>query len=311
MKIRLYGTSYLNMYQNKVYIKHLHKAFKKYGVNNPISRLSNYKYFSILEKVERQIARDFGSEDACIFSSGYIASVCLKNYFVKKAKKNIFYNSSYHPAWFDNSMKNINYLNTENKDFIISNSLNSFFGIKENYLEMIDKFEKIAIDVSHTAYIWNHKNEANNKILFFGSLNKAPAFPAGFIAGSKEDIKDIKKFAEYTTSTPPSIAFAKVFLQMVDIRIRQLEKLKYNMRIVDQAWNINRNDPFPIYNIGLENKSLYEKFKYKGFEISYMPYPYIYSKKYLRIILNSGLTFKNLEELVQLIISHKLIYCNN
>ena len=98
---------------------------------------------------------------------------------------------------------------------------------------------------------------------------------------------------------------------MVDIRIRQLEKLKYNMRIVDQAWNINRNDPFPIYNIGLENKSLYEKFKYKGFEISYMPYPYIYSKKYLRIILNSGLTFKNLEELVQLIISHKLIYCNN
>ena len=197
MKVRLYGTSYFDLHKNKKYIKYLNKAFKKYGVNNPISRLSDYEHFNILEKVEKQIAKDFGCEDACLFSSGYLSCVCMKNHILNDAKvykSDIVYNRNFHPSWIDEKMIKISKNNINKKNIFMSNSLNSFYGKKEDYKKYIIKFRKIAIDVSHTAYIFNHKKEAKKNVLFFGSLNKAPSFPAGFIAGNFNNIKKIRKY---------------------------------------------------------------------------------------------------------------------
>jgi len=293
MGIRLYGTSYFDLHQNQQYIQYLNTAFKRYGVNNPISRLSDYAYFDILEKAEKKIAKDFGCEDACLFSSGYLACGCVKNYLLARAKNNseeIFHSSNHHPSWIDKKMKDIKYLKKDKNDIFISNSLNSFYGEKENYMQYAERFNKIAVDVSHTAYIWNHKKEANNKMLFFGSLNKASSFPAGFIVGSSKDIKEIKTLAEYTTSTPPSVAFSEAFLKMNNIRKEQLEKLEINMKIMDKTLELNRDNSFPIYNIGISNDNLYEKFQNSGFDVSYMPYPFEHSDKHLRIVLNSEIT---------------------
>ena len=57
MGIRLYGTSYFDLHQNQQYIQYLNTAFKRYGVNNPISRLSDYAYFDILEKAEKKLLK--------------------------------------------------------------------------------------------------------------------------------------------------------------------------------------------------------------------------------------------------------------
>jgi len=304
MGIRLYGTSYFDLHKNQQYIEYLNTAFKKYGVNNPISRLSDYEYFDILEKTEKQIAKDFGCEDACLFSSGSLACSCVKNYLLSRAENNneeIFHSSNYHPSWIDKKMKDIKYLKKDKNDIFISNSLNSFYGEKENYMQYAERFNKIAVDVSHTAYIWNHKKEANSKMLFFGSLNKAPSFPAGFVAGSSRDIKEIKKLAEYTTSTPPSVAFAKVFLEMDNIRKEQLEKLKINMKIMDKALKVNRDNPFPIYNMGISDESLYKNFRNSGLDVSYMPYPFEYSYKHLRIVFNSEIAEFELTRLLKFV----------
>ena len=304
MRIRLYGTSYFDLHKNQQYIQYLNTAFKKYGVNNPISRLSDYEHFDILKKAEKQIAKDFGCEDACLFSSGFLACSCVKNYLLSRAENNneeIFYSSNYHPSWIDKKMKDVKYLKKDKNDIFISNSLNSFYGEKENYMQYVERFNKIAIDVSHTAYIWNHKKEADNKILFFGSLNKAPSFPAGFIAGSSKDIKEIKKLAEYTTSTPPSVAFAEVFLKMSKIRKEQLKKLEINMKIMDKALEVNRDDSFPIYNMGISDESLYKNFRNSRLDVSYMTYPFEYSDKHLRIVLNSEIREFELKELIYFI----------
>jgi len=296
MGIRLYGTSYFDLQKDKTYIKLLNKAFKKYGINNPISRLSDYKYFKILKKAEKQIAKDFGCKEACVFSSGYLAGDCIRTYLleiINKENSKIVYNKNFHPSWYDEKMIKISKNNIKRKNLFISNSLNSFFGIKENYLKYINKFKLIAIDVSHTAYIWNHKKEVNDNILFFGSLNKASAFPAGFIAGNKKNIKRIRQLAQYTTSTPPSVAFSSVFLKMKKQRKKQRKKLYKIMKVMDKLVK-KKKSIFPIYNIGINNDKLYKKFIKANLEISYMPYPYKISKKYLRIILNSNLEKSNL-----------------
>lgn len=306
MGVRLYGTSYFDLHKNKKYIKYLNKAFKKYGVNNPISRLSDYEHFNILEKTEQQIAKDFGCEDACLFSSGYLACVSIKNYLLKDAKINkcdIVYNSNFHPSWIDDKMVEMSKSYIDKNNIFISNSLNSFYGKKENYTKYIKKFRKIVIDVSHTAYIWSHKKEADNNVLFFGSLNKASSFPAGFIAGSFEDVKKIKKLAEYTTSTPPSVAFASVFLKMKKLRKQQLKKLKNNMIYMDKILNKNLSSAFPIYNLGKNNDELYDKLRLGDLEVSYMSYPFDYSDKHLRIILNSNTKksdFKKIKSLLKI-----------
>jgi len=304
MRTRLYGTSYFDLHKNKKYIQYLNIALKKYGVNNPISRLSDYEHFDVLEEAEKQIAKDLGCEDACLFSSGSLACSCLKNHLLIRAEKNgeeIFYSSNYHPSWIDKKMKDAKYLKKDKNDIFISNSLNSFYGEKENYIEYVEIFNKVAIDVSHTAYIWNHKKEANSKMLFFGSLNKAPSFPAGFVAGSSRDIQEIKKLAEYTTSTPPSIAFANAFLKMSKIRQEQLKKLEINIKIMDNALKIDRDNPFPIYNMGISDESLYKEFKNNDFDVSYMPYPFEYSDKHLRIVLNSEIREFELYRLIDFI----------
>jgi len=306
MGVRLYGTSYFDLHTNKKNIKYLNKAFKKYGVNNPISRLSDYEHFNILEKTEQQIAKDFGCEDACLFSSGYLACVCIKNHLLNDAKRNnsdTVYNTNFHPSWIDDKMIQISKNNIDKKNIFISNSLNSFYGKKENYPKYIKMFRKIAIDVSHTAYILNHKKEAKNNILFFGSLNKASAFPAGFITGSFDDIKRIKKLAEYTTSTPPSIAFASAFLKMKKLRKQKLKMLKNNMIYMDKILNKNLSSAFPIYNLGKNNDELYDKLRLGDLEVSYMPYPFDYSDKHLRIILNSNTKksdFKKIKSLLKI-----------
>jgi len=301
MGVRLYGTSYFDLHKNKKYIKYLNKAFKKYGVNNPISRLSDYKHFNILKETEKQIAKDFGCEDACLFSSGYLACVCIKNYLLNDVKRNnsdIVYNTNFHPSWIDDKMIEISKNNIDKKNIFISNSLNSFYGEKEDYKKYIKKFRKIAIDISHTAYILNHKKEVKNNVLFFGSLNKASSFPAGFIIGSFKDIKKIKKLAEYTTSTPPSVAFASIFLKMRTIRKIQLKKLRTNIKFINKQLKIKKS--FPIYNIDINNDKLYNKFRLNNLELSYMPYPFINSNKHLRIILNSETKKNDLKKLIKI-----------
>ena len=321
--IRLYGSAYLNIQHQKEYIDIFNDAIKKFGVNNPVSRLSTFTHSQYYEIVEQQLALDFSSQSACLLSNGYLSGVALKNVLFDIAKQknySIIYDINGHPCY--QPRENPDY-NTELVDFssdsiLLINSINSFYGCIDEtwYLSFLDGLKILAIDVSHTAHIFDHQSLLKHvkddvEIIFFGSLGKAAAFSAGFVAGSSKIIEIIKQQAEFCAATPPSIAGAYTYMQSQQIRESLKQHLIKLIEIFEMNFDLKPNkfanyQKFPVFNIQNNNNTTYSKLLSLGYETSFMSYPYPKSEKQLRLILNAGLSKSQIEDVISILYTEKL-----
>ncbi|MFZ4857817.1 MAG: hypothetical protein ACOYL3_15605 [Desulfuromonadaceae bacterium] len=321
--IRLYGTAYLDLQNNREYINTVKRNLTIYGVNNPVSRLCDFQHSEYYAEAENLIAHEFVTEDACLFPNGYLAGMATKRVLTDIArikKGTIITPETAHPCYSVDGR----HLKTDHKvgiklnyhkKIIIMSAINSFYGeIDESYhLLNLKNIHVAALDVSHTAFIWDHNlispyTNLIDNIIFFGSLSKAASYPAGFVAGPKDIIKKLREQPEFSTSCPPSIAHTVSFISSENIRRKQLEKLNKVAEKFNNGMQLSRpinSGYLPIYNINSDNEKIYKLLLNNGFEASFMSYPFKESMKHLRVVLNAGLNVTLINKIIDLLIDHQ------
>ena len=326
--MELFGTSYLGLQNDPEYLQILTDALLVHGSNNPISRLNDYD-FSPLEAAEVEIAREWCCEDACLLSSGYLAGAAVMQVLQKLAKERswcVVLASNHHPCTHPTSDRKPEHLNDSDAAnalntavsqgkidgwIMVSDSVDIMTGLPAGFTvsgSVASHASLCALDVSHSAYIWSHEHLNRraqidqNLVVYFGSLGKAPAFPAGFVAGPSDIVNLVRALPSYFAASPPPLANAVAFLTAKHLRARKRERLEALMNHVNSTYKICRSADFsfPIYNYGTGLNSEYLTLHDEGFVLSYLAYPDPEGNRVLRSVLNADIVFKDLDRFLEM-----------
>lgn len=317
------GTAYLGIPQNDDFIKLYLKGIENFGLNNGTSRNNNVQ-LGIYDDAEKQAANRFGSEAALITSSGYLAAqLTIKQL---SAFGEIRYAPATHPAlWikedpktegsFNNWTKNIvDEINlSEKKNWVlISNSMNNLFPeiYDFSFINEINKEKQVVlvVDDSHGIGINNNGLSSlttipkcnNVDVLLIASMAKALGVDAGLVLGSEKKINQLKQSNEFLGASPPSAAGLFAFMYAEEIYKSELEKLKENMLLMNNALAGNNDwyfiTDFPVFFC--KNADLSAKLLKRNILVSSFPYPDKDGPNVNRIVLSSWHSKADIQELV-------------
>lgn len=309
------GTSYLGLQTDAEYVAIVMDGLRRYGISNPVSRLSD-EDFSVLQQAESEIAHFFQCEDACLFSSGYLAGIAIRRWAKLTCERQDFVvleSQDRHPCLAGDisassralcDEKALELLQQRKDDCAIKgwcalcNSVDSFHGCPSTALTspVMQKAAIQVIDVSHSAFIWMqvpgqscHPLGSDGEVVYVGSLNKAAAFPAGFVTGRQDTIETLRSRPEYTASSAVSRAHAYAFCESSALRQRKLNSLQHLLKGAEQELGIDRGRwSFPVYHVGTNCEQLYRELIQADLLLSYLPYPIPDSDMHLRLVINAN-----------------------
>ena len=307
-QLDLSGTAYLGLQIHPAYLRVLSQNLAKYGANNPISR-NNAGRFEVLETVEASLAEDWQAEDACLLSNGYMAGLAV-TLLASKTGRRVCVETNGHPCYqpHNDSSKESR---SENPEMIIIDAVDPFTG-QSSAASFIEKrgvaLKTVAIDVSHTASIWGPTWQGSLEIsegierIFFGSLGKASAFPAGFVAGPCTWISEIRKLPIYTASAAPAQAYAATYFETTTLREERRRCLMEIIQTVKRDLGCNLSDfDFPVTPLQSESASHLQRFQAQGIHLSSLPYPNADSPPRVRCVLNASLTAADCSRIIEAI----------
>lgn len=306
----LFGTSYLGLQRCDRYVAIACEGMRNYGVANPFSRDSDYDFGPLIQ-AEAAVAKEFVQEDACLFSSGFIAGNATSRLLGRMSKEEnmgLAVASDIHPCFslsglYDlprSDVDTVFFVERENRRWIaVFEPLNSLLGTRTLGVEksrVIERAAVRAIDVSHTAFLWNHANLAGvGETLFYGSLGKAAAFPVGFVAGPRRLIDRMRDDPAYRTSYPPANALAYAFLRSDGLRRERHKKLRELLATVDASLGLDRGTAwFPAYYL-TDQEEMYLGFLRDGIRLSCVRYPSETSPPMVRAVVHAGLQLGDVE----------------
>lgn len=322
MAVELFGTAYLGLQSDPGFIALVSAGFAEFGTSNPISRLADHD-FGALHAVEAVVAEAFGQEDACLFSSGYLAGIAmglqLRDIAVRQGVALLVAGDGHPSAHCGLSMRTgLSMSDAEAAQrhaatgwLAVFDSINSLLGqVTSDPLvsQVIRGAVLRAVDVSHTAFLWSDHHELLHQAptLFFGSLGKAAAFPAGFIAGPSEIIAALRDTPIYSASSPPAMVFADAFLKAASLRRARIERLRQHLGRIDHAFGMSRgNRWFPAYRLA-DDEALCAACTAAGFKLSRLNYPTPTSESILRAVIKAGLGAAEVDAFLGLCQSHRV-----
>ena len=306
----LFGTAYLGLQRCDRYVEIACEGMRSYGVANPFGRDSDYD-FGPLVQAEMAVAKEFVQEAACLFSSGFIAGNATRRLLGRVSKEEdmgLAVASDIHPCFSlggfyglpQSDGDTISFVERKNRRWIaVFEPLNSLLGTRTLDVEksmIIERAAVRAIDVSHTAFLWNHANLIGvGETLFYGSLGKAAAFPVGFAAGPRRLIDRLRGDPAYRTSYPPANALAYAFLHSDDLRRERHKKLRKLLAIVDASLGLDRGTAwFPAYYL-TDQEEIYLGFLKDGIRLSCVRYPSETATPMVRAVVHAGLQLGDIE----------------
>ncbi|KLT64576.1 aminotransferase class I/II-fold pyridoxal phosphate-dependent enzyme [Pedobacter sp. BMA] len=316
------GTAYLGLPKNRDFIELYVEGVKRYGLNNGTSRNNNIQ-LGIYDEAEQVAADRFGSENALIISSGYLAAQLAIQTLSSYGK--VRYSPVSHPAlwlntaldfsaatfadWKDETVELINH-SDESNWVLISNSMNNLFPEIFNFefISLIDVKKKLIliVDDSHGIGINNNglgaiakiPSRINTEVVVVASMAKALGVDAGIVLGSRFIISKLKESPIFSGASPPSAAGMYAFVHASEIYIDALQKLRSNRdqfkRQISTGWQYETEFPvFLVNSPGIDRELLKENIL-----ISSFPYPYKNSPTLNRIVLSSWHTDENIDQLL-------------
>jgi 7-keto-8-aminopelargonate synthetase-like enzyme len=313
----LFGTAYLGLQRSREYVEIAAEGMRRHGVANPFSRTSEYN-FSPLVEAERLIADEFAQEDACLFTSGFLAGNAvgrlLRGLAIREGMA-LVVTSDIHPCLGLTEGPNrssaplqMSDLQPGKRQWIAAfEPLNSLLGATYRDLdarEVTTHAALLAIDTSHTAFLWSHARwrhpPSTGETLFYGSLAKGAAFPAGFVAGPRRLVDAIRLDAAYRTSHPPANALAFAFVAAAHLRRARLLKLRSLLGLVDEAFALKRDECwFPVYFLS-DTEDTYRSFLCDEVRLSCVRYPSPASSPMVRAVIHAGLERADVERFIAL-----------
>lgn len=232
------GTAYLGLQTDPEFQDIFIKNIKKFGTNYGASRNANV-HLPIYEEVESYLANLVGSESCITLSSGYLTGQMIAKYFHFKNHQ-CFYAPDAHEALHLLGTKNyerqndlIGDLNTSIKNgknpvlFLDSISLDGKNHPDFNWLKELPINEiTLVVDDSHGFGIVGEngggvfkqlKKMKPKELVVCGSLGKGFGIQAGFLAGGRHTIKELKSSDMFAAASPAGAAFMATMLQSQDI----------------------------------------------------------------------------------------------
>lgn len=315
------GTAYLGIPQNKGFIKSYIEGIKRFGLNNGTSRNNNIQ-LGIYNDAEFAAAARYGSENALITSSGYLAAQLVVKELSKTGE--VRYAPATHPSlWLENQKSTEQSFKDWTKEtavvinksdqknwVLISNSMNNLFPeiYDFNFLKEInpDKEITLIVDDSHGIGVVNNGLSAlsnlpkqnNIHCVLVASMAKALGVDAGLVLSTEKIIKLLKQTNEFAGASPPPAAGLYAFIKSKEIYDSAWIELQKNIRLFSHAlstdWKFESN--FPAFQIN--DRDLARKLLHHKILISSFPYPGVNDEPINRIILSSWHTAKDINSLI-------------
>ncbi|RNL50691.1 aminotransferase class I/II-fold pyridoxal phosphate-dependent enzyme [Pedobacter jejuensis] len=304
------GTAYLGIPQNEEFIKLYIEGIKLFGLNNGTSRTNNIQ-LGIYDEAENVAAHRFGSENALITSSGYLAAQLTVK--ALSGTGQVIYAPATHPAlWLENQplqlkafsdwkIETTELINNsmEQNWVIISNSMNNLFPelYDFGFLEKINADKKITliVDDSHGIGINNNGLSAysslpiksNIETIVVASMAKALGVDAGLVLGSEDTIEKLKNTNTFVGASPPPAAALYAFINGNEIYKSAWIRLQSNIALLESKIKISGKFEagFPVFHF--EDSNLAERLLFYQILISSFPYPNANDAPINRIVLSS------------------------
>jgi 8-amino-7-oxononanoate synthase len=319
------GYSYLGLGMNKNFTALVKKGIDQYGVVYPSSRISNTA-LDLYAKMEGQLAAFTSSEEAAVFSSGFLSARTAVD--VVSKEMNVYCFPHTHPSssalpgiiniseslsWqqFLDERKAAN----EFQFAVVADSINPTPG-------HINDFSFIAstpslfsitliIDDSHgIGWLGNAgKGIASTinlpphfELLLNFSLSKSFHINGGAICGSRKWIAAVRRHVNYATSTPlmPSLAYACT--EATALFDQQREKLLQNIEYLQKIttnYTFVAGEGTPVFVVA--KKGIAPYLLQNNVIISSFSYPHPESDPVNRVVVNALHLRSDLERLAQLI----------
>lgn len=306
------GTAYLGLNTHKAFVDLYTRGLSIFGVNNGTSRSNNVQ-LSIYPEAEAYAASLFGTEDALVVSSGFLAAQMAVRFLATRGV--VCYAPRCHPAlWMDTKpaeetdfeawkKKTIADINSsrQNSFVIISNTLDTL--VPELYdftgFDAIDEGKRIhfLLDDSHGIGILDGKigsasfripKKENFQVTIVASMAKGLGLDAGLILSDRATIGGLKNTGIYMGASPPAPAGMYAFLHAHDVYARQLELLWQNIdvfkRSVQQECRFISD--FPVFYF--PDEELYHRLLEQQIVISSFAYPLPTDPLFNRIVISSA-----------------------
>ena len=308
------GTSYLGLNYHPEYLKIYQEGINLWGLNNGASRNNNIR-LSIYDDAEKALAKDYDTEAALTFSSGWLAA--QEAVKILSQNRDVYYVNDVHPSLLikdgpiltlENAVHLIN-RKQQNHILIVSNSLN-------NIIPQIYQFEELnnllpsknvvlLLDHSHGFGFLTPYQKSLPQIVSLaicGSLAKGLSLDCGVILGDEWLINEVKKSAVFNGASPCSPAILFTYLNSEEIRSTALENLKRNLDYFSS--NVDSKDflwidGFPVFLI--KNKDLAQKLTEANVLFTSFPYPNADSETLNRLIITAAHTKTDLDKLLDFI----------
>lgn len=315
------GTAYLGIPQNQAFTGLYIEGIKKYGLNNGTSRTNNVQ-LGIYDEAEQAAASRFGTEDALITSSGYLAAqLTVKAY---QNFGNLIYAPNCHPALWINGkpesivsftewkIKTLHQINSsQDKNWVlVSNSMNNLFPeiYDFSFLNNVnpDKTIILIVDDSHGIGINNNgfsaqsalPNSENIICVVAASMAKALGVDAGLVLGPKTVISQLKKTNMFVGASPPAAAGLYAFIHSREIYQSAWKKLQQHIDDLAQhlssAWKYVSG--FPAFLTA--DPEIAQRLLKQRILISSFPYPTPNSTSINRIVLSSWHSTEHIYQLI-------------
>lgn len=316
------GTAYLDIPNNEDFRKLVFAGMERYGTNYGASR-HNYSVPDVFGKAEAVAAKNFGSEDSIIVSSGYLAAQLVLQYFMNDYE--LIYAPETHPAlwigpprppkvsfnnWVDSTLLSAN--NAEKPVMIITNSLNNLTPeiYDFSWVTNLRPTQKIVllVDDSHGIGVTGDAGQGvygkipvNDKVevIVIASMAKALGIDAGMILSSQKTINKLRNSPIYAGASPPSPGFLFAYANGARVYEQELERvrsnLKFFMGLLNGVKGLKYVENFPV--VLIDNPQSGDLLLKQGFLISSFAYPDPKGQPLNRVVINSGHTNEELRKL--------------
>lgn len=314
------GTNYLGLQTHFRFKRWLLKGVLKYGAHHGASRQSNIR-ISLFDKVEKIMAQQLRAPQAVLSSSGYLAGQMVAKQFLSKAYQCIYLPHTHSALKIDPDVSETAHiaLNNKIKEAVSANKkpvlfLDSidFFGWHYPEFEPLKKLELsdciLVVDDSHALGICGSegegsytilKNIPSKELIVTASLGKGLGISGGVIICDEARAISIKSGATYGGASPASLAGLYTYLEAPEVYLKQLLKLKKNIRRFVKGLNdpdfFNHHAGHPAF--GFQSPELTKGLEEAGFMLTNFPYPTEKDPLMSRIVISAGHKKKDIEAL--------------
>ncbi|MCL6523152.1 MAG: hypothetical protein K6T34_00695 [Thermoflavifilum sp.] len=324
------GFAYLGLSTDPGYLDLMREGMRKYGNIFPSSRLGNVQP-DIYEQAENLLANITHTEDAAVFSSGFLAAQAALQYAYTHGK--LLPAPHLHPSWqlpnveipsIDEShwqqdcVKQIHSSHNE-LCFVLCESVDPLRGrIRDfSWLNQIQQPAVIMIDDSHGIGVLGIAGQGIRSLLphhpllqyvIVFSMAKAYSIPCGAICGPKDIVYEIRTQPQFTASTPPSPAGLYAFLHYQPEIAQLHDLLMLNIQQCETALStmsfLHHQAGLPIFYC--DQPHLYTFCLQHQLMLSAFPYPHPSDPLFVRIILNAQHTSADIQQLIDVLQAYSL-----